>query len=149
METLTIPANKKQKQLIHLNVPKPIKEEMIGWATGNAADISCNALTFDQANKILEKFKVKPVELDMWAHFDKNNARHRYVLSLCIQYGWSTRGRVAMFADLKKLNEWMHTNLCPVQKPLMEMDNEDLDKFIGALESMTKKRYQPKKSKLC
>ncbi|RWX03388.1 hypothetical protein [Flavobacterium cerinum] len=149
METLFIPANKKQKQLIHVNIPKDVKEEWVQWATNDIKKISCNDLSFDQANKILEQNKIKPVKLDYRAHFDKDNARHRYVLSLCIQYGWSKRGRVATHADLDKLNEWMHSTLCPVQKPLKDMNKEDLDKFIGALESMTTKRWsKPKKSKL-
>lgn len=145
METLFIPATKKQIQLIQINIPKEIKEEWVQWATGDVAKTSCKDLSHSQANKILVQNKMTPIELDYRAYFDKNNARHRYVLSLCIQYGWSKRGRVTTFADLDKLNEWMHSNLCPVQKPLKDMEKEELDKFIAALESMTKKRYQKSK----
>lgn len=147
-DTLFIPANKRQIQLIHINIPKEVKEEWVQWATGDVSKTSCKALSFAQANKILEQNKIDPVKLDYWAYFDKNNERHRYVLSLCIQYGWSKRGRVATFADLDRLNEWMHSDKCPVKKELKKMDNDELTSFIGALESMTRKKYsKPKNQK--
>lgn len=143
-DLLTIPATKKQKQLIHLNAqPEYIKEEFVQWATGSNDKRSCNDLTFDQANAILVQLNRKPQELDNWALFDKTNSRHRYVLSLCIQYGWSTQGDRGTIADLSQLNRWMHSNLCPVQKPLKEMEpKKELKAFIGALEGMVNKKFK-------
>ena len=137
-----IPATKGQKQSIHLNIPKEVKEEWVQWATGDNSKTSCYDLSFDQANRILEKNGITPHKYHFRAQFDKKNERHKYILSLCIQYGWSKRsGKYGTVADLDKLNEWMYSKLCPVQKTLKKMTNDQLTKVIGALESMTKKKY--------
>lgn len=134
-------AIKKQKQLIHVNTPtRDMKEEWVQWATGDVKKISCDDLSFEQANKILEQLGIKPLKAEYWAYFDKDNSRHKYVLSLCIQYGWSIRKRGSVFADLDRLNEWMHSNRCPVQKPLKKMSPDELSKFIVALEGMMKSK---------
>jgi len=126
-----------QKQSIHMNVPKPIKEEMVQWATGDISKISTNDLDFDQANRIIEKFGKQPHKPTFYAKFDKKNHRHKYILSLCMQYGWlKGSGIYGRIADLDKLNEWMHSAKCPVKKALMKMDNNELSKVIAALEKM-------------
>ncbi|WP_417366835.1 hypothetical protein [Flavobacterium beibuense] len=136
-----IAATKQQKQSIHLNIPKEVKEEWVQWATGDNSKTSTNDLTFDQANRILAENNITPHKLHFRANFDSKNERHKYILSLCIQYGWSTVKRGRTIADLDKLNTWMYSNLCPVQKTLKKMTNDELTKLIGALESMTKKKY--------
>lgn len=83
----------------------------------------------------------------LWSYFDKDKESHRYILSLCIQYGWSkahprTGNEVA---DLGALDQWLrgkHTNgQSPVKKPLMEMGKEELSKVITALEQMVTKTH--------
>lgn len=137
-------ATKQQKKLIHINTPtRDIKEEYVQWATQDVKKISCDDLSFDQANMILVKLGKEPHKAQNWAVFDKQNDRHKFILSLCIQYGWSKRsGKYGTVADLDKLNDWMHSKRCPVQKPLKKMTNDELTKFIGALEGMMKSKYK-------
>ncbi|WP_273005624.1 hypothetical protein, partial [Leeuwenhoekiella blandensis] len=84
-------ANKKQKQLIHVNAPnRDTKEEWVQWATGDNDKISTNDLTYAQANAILKQMGLKPVPMatadlaSTWGKFDKNNQRHKAILSLLI-----------------------------------------------------------------
>lgn len=81
----------------------------------------------------------------LWSFFDTKSTKHRYILSLCIQYGWSkphpkTRHEVA---DLGALDKWLKgkhkSGQSPVQRPLMEMDNAELTRVITALENMVLK----------
>lgn len=137
-----IAATPAQKKLIHINTAnRDIKEEFVQWATDDNNKISCDDLSFEQANKILVQLGKPPHKLNFWAAFDKKNKQHMYILSLCIQYGWKLSGR-RVIADLDKLNEWMHSERCPVKKALLDMDTDELSKFIIALESMTKKKYK-------
>ncbi|RWX00946.1 hypothetical protein [Flavobacterium cerinum] len=141
-------ATKDQKRLIHINTAnRDIKEEFVQWATDDNKKISCDDLSFDEANKILVHIGQKPHKLAFRAKFDKTNPRHKYILSLCIQRGMSHRsGKYGYIADLDALNEWMHSNKCPVQKRLMDMDNDELSTFIGALEGMTLSKYKKPKT---
>jgi hypothetical protein len=142
METI-IRATPQQKKLIHINAPtRDIKEEFVQWAMDDNSKISCNDLTFDAANMILVKLGKEPHKLAFRAVFDKDNERHKYILSLCMQYGWSTTKRRITIADLDKLNTWMHSQRCPVQKKLKDMNNDELTKFIGALEGMVKSKFK-------
>jgi hypothetical protein len=141
LKVMIIAATANQKRDIHMNVPKDIKEEVIQWATNDNAKISCNDLSFDQANEVLSRFGRKPHKLNFWAKFDKKNERHKYILSLCIQYGWWKKsGKYNRIADLDKLNAWMHSDRNPVKKALEDMESKELSKFIIALEGMTKSK---------
>lgn len=145
---MTIMANKKQKQLIHLNAqPAYIKEEFVQWATGQNDKRSCNDLTFEQANRILVQLNMKPIDLDNWAYFDKENTQHMYILSLCITYGWWEVKSGRKIANLANLNQWLHSNRCPVNKPLKDMETEELSKVIISLEQITKWKYSKPKKK--
>lgn len=91
-----------------------------------------------------------PVKTDrrkLWSYFDKRNGKHNYILSLCIQYGWSKNhpkhGREV--ADLGKLDNWLRgkssSGQSPVQMPLAEMNATELSKVITALENMVTKTH--------
>lgn len=138
-------ATKQQKADIRRNCKYnvAIKEEYVQWATNDNSKISLNDLSYDQAEMILAKQVGKEYIPENWAAFDKNNKKHRTVLSLCIQMGLSVDSeRYGKVADLKALNEWLHSKLCPAQKPLMKMDATDLKRVIGALSAMVKKKYK-------
>lgn len=138
-------ATKQQKKLIHINTPtRDIKEEYVQWAMDDNDKRSTNDLTFEAANKILVQLGLTPHKAKFLAVFDTKNPRHKYILSLCIQYGWwIISEKYGKVADMDKLNEWMLSDRCPVRnKKLKDMTNDDLDRFIGALESMMKKRYR-------
>lgn len=138
-------ATKDQKKLIHINSPtRDIKEEFVQWAMDDNSKTSCDDLTFEAANKILVKLGKKPHKAKFLAVFDVKNYRHKYILSLCIQYGWwQASQKYGRVADMDALNEWMYSNRCPVQgKVLKDMSNNELTSFIGALEGMMKKKYR-------
>tara|TARA_R100000306_G_C4366041_1_gene137698 strand:- start:989 stop:1285 length:297 start_codon:yes stop_codon:yes gene_type:complete len=89
--------------------------------------------------------KPKTDRRKLWSYFDPKINRHMYIMSLCIQYGWSREhpktGREV--ADLGQLDKWLrgkHKNgNSPVQKPLLEMEKGELSRVITALENMVLK----------
>ena len=91
--------------------------------------------------------KPKTDRRKLWSYFDKSNSKHKYILSLCIQFGWSKEHYKTgnTVADLGALDSWLRGNSSigqsPVKKPLEEMTTQELSKVIAALESMTIKRY--------
>lgn len=139
-------ATKEQKQYIHMNVHKSVKEEWVQWATKDVEKTSCNDLTFEEANSIIKEFGGQPYAnpFRSWATFDKDNPQHRHILSLCIQYGWScTHEKYGEVANLDRLGEWLRTDpKCPVKKPLKGMTPQELSKIIIALEGMVKWKYK-------
>ena len=72
----------------------------------------------------------------LWALFDKNKKQHKYILSLCIQIGWSTiyKGRVQ--ADLNRLGAFIKSPKCAVNKPLKKMSSNELQLLIYQLEKI-------------
>lgn len=139
-------ATKDQKRLIQINSPsRDMKEEFVQWATGDVKKTSCNDLTFDQANLIMEKFLgLTPHKPKFLATFDKHNPRHKYLLSAVITFGWFRKSaKYGKVANLDKLNEWLYSDRCPVKgKPLKQMNDEELSKIIAAFESMTVKQFK-------
>lgn len=94
--------------------------------------------------------KQTPTKTDrrkLWSYFDKDNAKHRNILSLCIQFGWykdhHKTGREV--ADLGALDSWLRGKATigqsPVKKPLAEMEPAELSKVIFALEKMVTKKH--------
>jgi hypothetical protein len=81
----------------------------------------------------------------LWSYFDKSNGKHKYILSLCIQYGWCKPHHITghEVADLGALDGWLRgkstIGQSPVKKPLQEMDPSELSKVIVALEAMVTK----------
>lgn len=140
-------ATKEQKKYIHVNVPnRDTKEEWVQWATKDVDKISCNDLTFEQANKVIKELGGKPFisPYRSWATFDKENSQHKHILSLCIQYGWcSTHEKYGEVANLDRLGEWLkNDSKCPVHKPLRQMEPKELSKIIIALEGMVKWKFK-------
>ena len=64
-----------------------------------------------------------------FATFDFSNQQHRYILSLCQEYGWTVynhkRGRT--IADLNRLGAWIrHSSQC--KKPLRQQNTKELQR---------------------
>lgn len=76
-----------------------------------------------------------------YARFDKQNSRHRTILSLCHQLGWIEEK--TGFADLSRLGSWINSDRCPVRgKRLKDMTEKELScKIIPALQNMLIKKY--------
>lgn len=150
-------ATKQQKYRIrkNCNFNVGIKEELVQWATGSNEKTSLNDLSFEQADRII-KFQLgitdfksaitetdkKEVRTENWGLFDKNNSKHKYILSLLRQLGLTIEVKGRDVADINKLSEWLKSERSPVQKPLQKMNSVELSKIIGALEGMMKKRYK-------
>lgn len=89
----------------------------------------------------------KANRLKLWSYFDPKINKHMYILSLCIQYGWSkthpkTNREVA---DLGALDKWLrgrhNIGQSPVKMPLLDMERGELSKVITALENMVAKKH--------
>ncbi|NJB36365.1 hypothetical protein [Croceivirga sp. JEA036] len=138
-------ATKSQKKYIHINTPtRDIKEEFVQWATGSVDKISCNDLSFEQANLIIEQLGGTPHRgpYDNWAAFNVKDSKHRYILSLCQQYGWVSTKNGRTVANLQLLAHWLYTK-SPVKKPLKQLcATTEMPKVIKALEQMVNKKYK-------
>lgn len=138
-----IPADKAQKKYIYkLCRFDPEVKEAVVWGITNGRTTSTTELTHAEANQLIVSLGGKPLLYDNWAWFDKTNAKHSYVLSLCIQYSWSVKGGGGgLIADLGRLSEWLK-HRSPVKKPLKKMDGLELSRVIKALEQMTLKKFK-------
>lgn len=91
--------------------------------------------------------QVKTDRRKLWSYFDKKNHQHQYILSLCIQYGWTRKHPVRGIdvADLGALDRWLRgkakSGQSPVQKPLNEMNRIELSRVISAMEKMITKKF--------
>lgn len=137
-------ATKEQKKLIHINAPtRDTKEEFVQWATNSNEKISTNDLSFDQANRILEKLGIKPFKADSWSAFDKKNPKHTLVLSLLRQAGWTTpHPKYGEVADLNRLDLFLKSDKSPVKMPLKKMTDIEVEKVIKALKGIVKSRWK-------
>lgn len=95
-------------------------DELIQWLNGNGKDYR-------------------------FALFDNRNQQHRYLLSLCQQFGWvvydERRGR--MLADLNRLGSWIR-NRGHVKKPLKDQTTKEVSKTIYQFEQMLDKHLKTK-----
>lgn len=139
-KTITVGQKKQIMRLLQFN--EEAKEEVVVGITGNPACTRLSHLTFDQANKAIRKLGGKTAVDYQWAQFDKFNGQHSYVLSLCIQLGWSiNHPRYGYVADLNRLSEWLKSQRSPVRKPLRAMDKAECSKIITALENIAHKNF--------
>lgn len=78
-----------------------------------------------------------------YAVFDKENRQHRTILSLAHQIGW-VQEENPKFVNLHTLGTWLISKKCPVNKPLKQMNKQELSKVIFALEQVFNWRYKNK-----
>lgn len=144
METQkTITTGQKKQLMKLLQYDEQAKEEVVMSFTGHPGKTRLSDLSFEQANEAIRKLGGKTAVDYQWGQFDKFNGQHSYVLSLCIQLGWSTNHpRYGYVADLNRLSDWLKGSRSPVQKPLRSMTKEECSKVISALEQMTIKKHQ-------
>lgn len=85
----------------------------------------------------------KPSYKGNWAVFDSKNEQHRNVLSRCRQLMWTVKSeKYGEVADLNRLDQWLRSDKCPVNKPLKKMEPKELTTIINALGQMLKKLYK-------
>lgn len=143
------PITKAQKQRIMKNAAynEDIKAEWVQWATGDNSKTRLSELNYGQAKQIILAQQGGHAPLDEgWGYFDKNNPKHKLILSLCIQYGWTSQSEKHVeVADLIKLGNWLQYGSAPVHKPLKQLDNVELEKTIKALKRMITWKYSKTK----
>ncbi len=129
---------------------KDTKDEWVQWVTGDVNRTSLKSITHDEAIRIIKQQTGSPPTTEggisgaeYRAAFDKNNPKHKIILSLCRQANWTkqhtTHGEVA---DLERLNNWLNSDKCPVQKPLSKMNDTEIQKIIKALTGIVKSIYK-------
>ncbi|MCC2590331.1 hypothetical protein [Chryseobacterium sp. MFBS3-17] len=95
-----------------------------------------------QADELLYFFRTgRLVDHAAWGMFDKYNAQHKAVLSLCHQLGW-VQEENPQFVDLHRLGGWLKSERSPVKMPLKDMNRAQLSKVIFALQNIIKTTYK-------
>lgn len=102
---------------------------------------SSKELNQNEADKIIYYFITgKAPDNTSYALFNKKNAKHLKILSLCKEMHWINEH--SGYVDLNRLGTWIRSVRCPVQgKTLKEMDYADLSKIIRALENIVISKY--------
>lgn len=152
METI----NKDQIKSIHILLakrkdPADAKNEMKRWFQVE----STKDLTYKQANEaivILGGEKFVNHEHIRYGRFQLDNLKHRKILSLCKEIGWTTinPNTKRIVADIERLGSWLK-KYGFLHKPLIQYDNTDLSKLIKQFENVvdhhlsTPKPCQPPK----
>ncbi|AUS04513.1 hypothetical protein [Pseudotamlana carrageenivorans] len=94
----------------------------------------------------MTKTAPSPKKYTLWSFYDSNNQQHKYILSLCMQFGWSKAHKVTgkQVANLGALDKWLRgvhkIGQSPIKKPLQDMSTTELSKVITALENMVFKK---------
>ncbi len=123
-----------------------IKEECVQWVTGDNSRTSLKTLSYDEANKIIAAQTGKPAKTENWAYFDKRNEKHRVILSLLRQAGWTVPNeRHGTVPDLERFSNFLKGVKSPVKKPLKKMIDTELEKTIVALRGIVGHTYKKKK----
>lgn len=120
-----------------------IKTEWVQWVTGDVKRTSLKSITQAQASQIIRAQEgstlVSEPKAENWGKFDVSNTQHRYVMSVLrtadIVVNHEKYGEVA------DMHGWLSNflqfdNRCPVKKPLLKMETEELSKIIYALEKI-------------
>ncbi|MFK5950172.1 MAG: hypothetical protein QM500_15515 [Methylococcales bacterium] len=113
------------------------------YGQGVESTLGLSEKQLDGLNWWLES-QLKWVDLKdyQFATFDFSNQQHKYILSLCQEYGWTVyddkRGR--NIADLNKLGKWIRYS-SQSKKPLQQQDTKELQTTVYAFEQMAKKHF--------
>lgn len=127
------------------------KNEWVQWATADVNRTSLKSITQAQAKKIIMAQEgstyVNPTHLESnvesWAIFDKNNPKHKVILSLLYQMQWvKASQKHGEIPDLDRLSNFLKSDKSPVKKPLKDMQPFELEKVIAALNAIVKHRYK-------
>lgn len=120
-----------------------IKEEYVQWVTGDVKSTSLGSLTQEQAVRIMERQEGKPSaqHKEPFAVFDSKNAKHRVILSLLHQAGWTNDNKGKDIPDMVRFANWLQSK-APVKKPLADQEPAELEKTIKAMEGVVRSRYR-------
>ncbi|MGZ9677456.1 hypothetical protein [Flavobacterium sp. GNP001] len=78
-----------------------------------------------------------------WGLFNNNDQQHKYVRSLCMQAQWTVPSeKWGEVPDINRLSEFLKSNKSPINKPLKDMEPEEVSKIIEALKGIVKSKYK-------
>ena len=123
-----------------------IKNEWVQWITADINRTSLKSITQAQAKKIImaqEGSTLVNQPAENWAVFDKNNPKHKVILSLLYQMQWvKPSEKWGEVPDLDRLSNFLQSEKSPVKKKLKDMEPLELEKLIKALNGIVKHRYK-------
>lgn len=133
-----------------------IKNEWVQWITADVNRTSLKSITQAQAKKIImaqegSTYVNSPLlegcpkggVSENWAVFDKNNPKHKVILSLLYQMQWvKPSEKWGEVPDLERLSNFLQSEKSPVKKKLKDMEPLELEKLIKALNGIVKHRYK-------
>lgn len=122
------------------------KDEYVQWATEDVSRTSLRSITQAQAKQIIRAQEgTVPINFNSenWAVFEKDNPKHKLILSLLRQANWTEpHPKYGEVADLKRLDVFLKSDKSPVKKPLKGMSDIETEKVIKALKGIVKSRYK-------
>lgn len=113
------------------------KSEMVQEITNDKETTAVSALTFDQANLLIQQLGGKAQGYIVFGYFDFDNQKHRYIVSLCHQLGWTTIKGSRSIADLERLGHFV-AKRTKAKKPLQKQEPKELSDTITSLEATFK-----------
>ena len=123
-----------------------IKDEWVQWVTEDVNRTSLKSITQAQAVKIIRQQTgetAPTTQKENWAAFDKNNPKHKVILSLCHQLQWTKPSvKWGEVPDLDKLSNFLQSDRSPVKKKLLQMTDLEIQKIIKALNGIIKHTYK-------
>lgn len=105
----------------------------------NGRTESLSELFSSEAHRLIKRLQGEKQSTATPRHlqFDLSNSKHRYILSLCQQLGWSKQTKKhTSVADMEKLNNWLLSERSPVKQCLMDIPYVQLSKVVYALEQI-------------
>jgi len=122
------------------------KNEWVQWITADVNRTSLKSITQAQAKKIImaqEGSTLVNQPKENWAVFNKNNQKHKVILSLLYQMQWvKPSEKWGEVPDLDRLSNFLQSEKSPVKKKLKDMEPSELEKLIKALNGIVKHRYK-------
>lgn len=130
--------------LKNCNYNQDIKEEWVQWVTNDSSKTSLKELSQEQAEQIIKQqtgTSSNQQPATKFEYFDKENKKHKVVLSLLYQLGWTTTNPQGKeIPNMSQLATWLQSKRSPVQKPLTQQSYWETEKIIKALSQMIVKK---------
>jgi hypothetical protein len=147
-----------KKRIMHnCNYQVEIKNEWVQWVTGDTNRTSLSGITQAQAVKIIKQQTGIPLAPEggttadqcsppleglgeaNWGVFDKENAQHRYILSVLRQANIVVKSE--KWGEIPDTAGWLDRFLkspkSPVKKPLKDMTKWEVSRIIVSLENIS------------
>lgn len=98
----------------------------------------------DNYNKPKQQLQnILKVNNENWGLFDKKNKQHMTILAQLRTLQWTVKNqRHGQVADIQRLSDFLKSDKSPINKPLKDMEKEELSKMISCFESMVTKKYK-------